>query len=823
MPRNPSCIRCPLHLSTTNVCVWGYGNEAIGGLMLLGEAPGAEEEASGLPFVGAAGRELDSALEAVGHSRGEVYIANASKCRPPGNRTPLTSESSACFPYLAEEISKLQPKVILCLGGSALKALTGKDSVTANRGKPVEVKPTVRIGDAKVFVTYHPAAVLHPHNPEEKKRIRESILQDFKLAFSLIDDTRSKHTDHKRALLAEPYSVEDLKKGLDALAKCKVVACDLEWTALKDRGISWPWSKGTELYTISLSGRNGENVLSLAFSWPPPEGGYELVKDFFAKVPVVFHNALADLNWLESLGFKTKLGGDTLILAFLMDEEQRLSLEQLTPLYTDIAPGWKIPPRSTRPSTTEEWEELLEYNANDTYATLKLAEALHKRLESLSDRERNGIKKIYYKLLLPVVPTLVSMALSGIPMYPEDVGNELVDSINREKVITRQIAERVGCNPHQAAELAGSPAQTLAYLKEAYGLEIDSSRKDDLVGYEDEYPIIGDIQAYRWEHNKVQGTYLGPWHELLLEQEDRRLHSVYRLTFARTGRTSAEIEKGGSLQLMPRNQDGRELKARNLVKAFPGYKIVAADYSQVELRVMAWLSGDATMLRLFHEGADLHTATAAFIKANPMPLEEFWPRRAEFMKLVTKDERQGAKGVNFGLVFGLQPEGLMEYCKLTYGVDMTIGEAIEAHGAYFRMYSGVKAYHEYCRAEIFPRGYTETPFGRFRRKLEDPNKAINTPTQTTASDLTLYAMHNISVTFKESEWPAEVVGFVHDSVICHVKDEFVDRAEEVIRECMEHPDLRPLGVFSLPVPLKSDILVGDTWGTATERVRSLVS
>lgn len=781
--------------------------------MLLGEGPGAEEETNRRSFVGAAGKELEGLLHRVGHTREEVYIANTVKCRPPGNRTPVTSEVNACFAYLAEEIAFVQPKVILCLGGAALKALTGKDGVAANRGKPIACKPQVRLGEAQIFVTYHPAATLHNRSTQEQARIREAIAQDLELAFSLIGEKREA-ADHKKYLLPEGYSARDIRRGLDALMDCKVLACDLEWTALKDRGMSWPWSKGAELFSVAFSGRKNGNILSLSFSWPPPAEAEEDIEMFFECKPVVFHNALADLNWLDYLKIPTKLAGDTLILAHLMDEEQRLALDQLAPLYTDVKPGWKIGPWDKRPTTKEGWLEMLGYNANDTYATLKLAEALHARLESLDDYEKNGIKRVYYKLLLPVIPTMVSMALVGIPMDEEGVERELRFSERRTVKVAEDIAGMIGGTPRQAAMVAGSPTKTLDYLKRSYGLEIDSSRKDDLTEYEDNYPIIKLIQKYRWERNKVQGTYLGPWLELLKEQGDGRLHSVYRLANARTGRTSAEIEKGGSLQLMPRNQNDREIETRNLVRAREGYQIVAADYSQIELRVMAWFSGDQNMTQLFKEGADLHAATAAFVKANPMPLEQFWPQRYDFISKVTKDERQGAKGVNFGLVFGLQPLGLVDYARSTYKVDMSLPDAVSAHEAYFKMYYGVKAYHDYCRTFIFQRGYTETPFGRFRRHFEDPNKCINTPVQSTASDMTLFAMHNLDLAFKRSKWPAYVCGFVHDSVICEVQEDYVDDVKKVMKVEMENLDLSALGVTSIPVPLVVDIAVGKSWGEA---------
>jgi DNA polymerase-1 len=787
--------------------------------MLVGEAPGAEEEATRRPFIGSSGQELDSLLRESGHHRSEFYIANNVKCRPPNNRTPDTKEAAACWPYLAEEIEQVQPKVILCLGGSALKGLTGKDGVAANRGRMVEAKPSIRIGEAKIFVTYHPAAMLHNRNVQEMRRIREAIIQDVKLVFDVAEGRRRKTKDHKKYLLAEPYTAEEMQKGLDALEPCKVLACDLEWTALEDRGMSWPWSRGAELFTIAFSGRKGDEILSFAFSWPPPPDAMEPLRKFFATKPMVFHNALADLNWLEYLHLPCVLAGDTLILSFLMDEQERHGLEQLAPLYTDVEPGWKVGPWATRPYSRELWLEILDYNTNDTYATLKLAEALYVKLSKTSAREQAGIKRIYYNLMLPVVPAMVDMALNGIPMDRDLVDLELQQSNVRMNRITDEIADKIGCNAKQAASLAGSPTQTLKYLKSAYGLEIDSSRKDDLVGYDEDYPIIKLIQQYRWERNKVQGTYLGPWSELLHEQAEPRLHSVYRLTFARTGRTSAEIEKGGSLQLMPRNQDDRELRTRDTVASRPGWHIVAADYSQIELRIAAWFAGERRMIEFFNNNEDLHRMTAAYLVANQsqkMSVPQFLTQRQEWVGRVSKDQRQGAKGVNFGFLYGQQVDGFIAFAKQTYKVDFTQEQGKLARDGYFALYEDLEPWHRKCAEQAINYGYTETPFGRYRRNIEDANQAINTPVQSTASDLALIALRQINRAFKERNLAALLCGFVHDSVICEVRDDCVKEAVEIIKYEMENPNLLPLGVSSLPVPLKADIAIGMSWGTAKE-------
>ncbi|MGB9791756.1 MAG: uracil-DNA glycosylase [Thermacetogeniaceae bacterium] len=170
-----SCRECPLRKSATQV-VFGRGNpNAV--LMFVGEAPGADEDAKGEPFVGKAGQLLDKIIGAAGIDRSEIYITNVCKCRPPGNRTPKDSEADACQPYLTRQIEIIQPRIIVCLGSLATQRLVHpRAKITSVRGKVFEK------GGIKIIPTFHPAALLR--DPEKKK----PVWQDFKVIRTLYDE-----------------------------------------------------------------------------------------------------------------------------------------------------------------------------------------------------------------------------------------------------------------------------------------------------------------------------------------------------------------------------------------------------------------------------------------------------------------------------------------------------------------------------------------------------------------------------------------------------------------------------------------------------------
>lgn len=804
MPRNPTCTACSLHHFATTRCVWGHGN-VNAPIMLVGEAPGANEDKEGLPFVGEAGRVLDRALSEAGLTRADCYISNIAKCRPPQNRTPTVQEADTCLPYLLEEIQQVKPKVIVCLGGAALKALTGLNAVGAARGKRLNARKRILVGDSIIMATYHPASLLYDRSHAQ------DLVQDLRLIRQIVRPSENReHVD----CLVLPSETDDgltpVEELLADLGKAKLLACDLEWTSASEDEMTWPWSNRGEIYSLSLTGRiTPETALSVSLGWPMAPDVWAGVQELLRTKPVVFHNAMADLMWLQTTQAQVKVAGDTMILSYLLDETQDNKLETVTTHYAPhVMGGWKGHLRSTRPYTREEWEELLRYNANDTYATLVAFEGMQRRLTELDPERRESVVRLHNRLLLPSVPVLMRAAYVGVPIDETQLRQERDEAQRRMFSAGERLAVAIGATPIDAIKLATSPDKTKAYLSGSLGIEMATSRRDQLSVIVERYPTIGMILEIRKE-KKLLSAYLEPWLELLARQGDSRLHTIYRPTGTRTGRLSAEAEIGGTLQTTP-----REGWVRKLICARPGYLIVSADYSTVELRIIAWRAPEPTMARLFQEGVDIHRATAAFIKAQRhgnVDLRLFMADLSQHVQGVTKEERQAAKGVNFGLAFGMQADKLANYARTNYGVVMTHEQAASAHYGFFRFYSALADWQQREMDDAQRLGYTETVWGRRRRfDPNDVHAAINTPIQSTASDFGLLAMTAVARRYREHNMDAEVIGFVHDSILVEVREDQAQEAARMLQETMEHPDTSPWG-FTCPIPLPTEAKIGRTW------------
>ena len=773
--------------------------------MLVGEAPGADEERLGKPFVGQAGQILDDCLDKAGLSRAEVYVSNAVKCRPPGNRDPTKEEVGACIRYLLEEIQLIQPKVIVCVGRWALKTLTGEDTISRARGRLLSPLPKLHLGNVKLIATTHPAAYLHQRR---NQAVLDGIVEDLRYTKNLI---APKHIESKRHLLFPGFhqpSAHQFYAALHELTDAKVLACDLEWSAPKP-DIGWPWSRGVEQLSMSLTGRVDGQLRTAAFPWPLPSG-VSLIKlnKFLDRHKLIFHNAMADAIWLLHQGIRFTVGGDSMLLSYLLDEQRRAGLKGLSPLVSGTEAGWEQKPWHTRPTSRKGWQELLTYNAQDTENTLILHEDLIKQVQVLDPERRDNLLRVYRTLLLPAVVPFARIALNGTPINEKALAREIRKHRALRDAAVQELAGITGLRADVAERLAGSAQQVTRYAREAYGLEIETSRADDLSDYVMGYPALQAIQNFKHER-KMLSTYLEPWQRLLQNQGDGRLHSIYLLGATRTGRLSADLEEGGSLLLTPRDDWMRDL----IATPDDDWEIHAADYSQIELRMIAWLAPERTMRRLYREGADLHATTAAYAKAR-LPIREFWSKRKELVAQVTKDERQIGKSHGFGLVFGLQAAGYVVYAKNKYGIVLTEQEAEDSRKGFFALYSDLQTWHDRVTAVDYERGFTVTPFGRYRFNLADPTKAINTPIQATATDLTLLALTVIDERLQAEVPEAQIIGFVHDAILVLAPKSFRREVQTIIRQSMEQPPLERVGIDEIPVPLVADVHSGSTWAKA---------
>jgi DNA polymerase I len=432
-----------------------------------------------------------------------------------------------------------------------------------------------------------------------------------------------------------------------------------------------------------------------------------------------------------------------------------------------------------------------EYSAADADVTLQLHRAIWPQIEAVP-----ALKSIYETIEQPLVPVLYRMERAGVL-----VDRELL------KVQSAQLATRMLELQTQAHKEAGgvfnvdSPKQLQEILFGKLGIPVKrktptgqpSTAEDVLEELAEVYPLPKLILEYRGVA-KLKSTYTDNL-PLRIDANTGRIHTSYHQAVAATGRLSS---MDPNLQNIPiRTQEGRRI--RQAFVAPPGHSIVSADYSQIELRIMAHLSGDASLVRAFAEDRDVHQATAAEVFGLSLDA-------------VSADQRRSAKAINFGLMYGMSAFGLARQ------LGIGRGDAQKYMDLYFERYPGVKRYMEETRRQARESGYVETVFGRrlYLPEIQSRNaalrqyaerSAINAPMQGTAADIIKRAMIEVDSWLQSSRVPARLIMQVHDELVLEVADSSVDMLVGQIRTHMVH-------AAELRVPLKVDVGVGRNWDEA---------
>ena len=438
-----------------------------------------------------------------------------------------------------------------------------------------------------------------------------------------------------------------------------------------------------------------------------------------------------------------------------------------------------------------ELEKAGPYAAEDADITLQI----HQKLSAELDKEP-ALKGIYQDIELPLLSVLLKIERHGVR----------VDVAMLEKQ-SKQLAERMKEVEQQSYDEAGetfnlaSPKQLGMILFEK--LEIPASKKTKTGQYSTAEEVLQELALEHTlpklilEHrslSKLKSTYTDKL-PLQVNEKTGRVHTSYNQTVAATGRLSSTDP---NLQNIPiRSEEGRRI--RQAFVAPKGYKMMAADYSQVELRIMAHLSQDESLLKAFSEGVDVHRATAAEVFG--IPLDE-----------VKNEQRRAAKAINFGLIYGMSAFGLAK--------QLNIGryEAQDYIDVYFARYPGVKAYMDKTREQAHDRGFVETVFGRRlylpeinsrngQRRQYAERTAINAPMQGTAADIIKRAMIAVDHALVSSKVDAKVVMQVHDELVVEVLEKDAAAVTDLLRKEMEQ-------AASLKVPLVVDIGIGDNWDEA---------
>jgi DNA polymerase-1 len=577
-----------------------------------------------------------------------------------------------------------------------------------------------------------------------------------------------------------------------------------------------------DIETTSLD-RFGARLLGIAFSWKAHEGWYlpfsesqipNLKSLLSGPAEKTGHNLKYDLSVLLNHGIK--VAGpffDTMLADALAAPERRHSMDYLAEIllnYSPVklahiaAPAAAAPPSDDLFEFAEKTkasrdldiaaiplEKLAEYAAEDADVTFQLSGKLRLLLA------RTGQEKILHEIEDPLLPVLVRMEMEGIAIDPQALGeigvelqqqiDELAKSIHRHADRTFNIA-----SPKQLGEIL---FDHLGLADKAKKTKTGQYKTDEqtLSTLEGRHPIISDILAWR-EASKLKSTYLDslPTH---IVAKTGRIHTHFHQLIAATGRLASSDP---NLQNIPvRSEAGRKIR-----KAFvprrrdcesldsPAFTLLSCDYSQIELRVMAALANDATMIEAFRNNTDIHTITAS--KVFVIEPEN-----------VTSDMRRTAKMVNFGIIYGISAFGLSQRLAIPRAEASAIIEA------YFREYPAIKDFMELTVAEARETGYVETLSGR-RRYFPDLNSgnqnirgnaeraAINTPIQGTAADMIKLAMIRIDALLREKTYQTKMLLQVHDELVFDLaldeQDELLPKILHIMRSALPLPHDVPVEV-----------------------------
>jgi len=602
--------------------------------------------------------------------------------------------------------------------------------------------------------------------------------------------TPSPKSKHDYRLVNDPESLAAL---IRALREQRRFALDTETTSLRAAdcdlaGMSFAWRAG-EAYYVALRSSTAPTLdadETLALLRP-------ILED--PAVEKIGQNIKYDAVALRAAGIRLEgISFDTMVASYLLDPERRshgmdaLARELLghetIPISDLIGKG-----RQQRSMLDVELDRLTEYAAEDADITWRLYELLSKRMEA------DPVRSLFVDVEMPLVAVLADVESRGVTLDRSILDGAKEKLRQRIAELTREIhgvAGRVFTidSPKQLAEVLFDELGLRVVKKTKTGRSTDASVLEILAA-ETVHPLPGLVLEYR-EATKLLGTYVEPLPELISPRTGR-IHASFHQTVAATGRLSSSDP---NLQNIPvRTEQGREIR-RAFVASTPDRVLITADYSQIELRILAHLSKDTALIEAFRSDQDIHAFVAAQI-AGVAP------------ENVSREERGRAKAVNFGIIYGQGAFGLAR----TLGVSR--GEASEFIRRYKARYPGIPRFLDECVAEAEANGWVSTMLGRRRPipeirsrnrnlRAQGERLAINTVVQGSAADMIKVAMVRIARRVREEALDLELLIQVHDELVFEAPRDSAPALAEIVREEMA-------SALPLVVPVKVDVSLGDNW------------
>ena len=585
-------------------------------------------------------------------------------------------------------------------------------------------------------------------------------------------------------------SFEELKLLVEKMMKQEIVAFDTETEGLNALetdivGISFSWQKGIGYYLPIKNNKSAH------------EKSFEILRPFFESTEIikVGHNIKFDIQVLHKYNVKVSSPiYDTMVAHYLINPDMRHNLDTLSESYLNYSPisiesliGKKGKNQISMRDVSI--DKITDYASEDSDITLQLKSIFDKEIEV------NNLSKIFYDIEIPMINVLSEMETEGIKIdtsYLEKLDKEFEEDLEKlKKEIFKKSGEEFNLNsPKQLGEILFDKLKLVSKPKKTKTGQYSTS-EEVLSSLANDHKIIEDILEWR-SLDKLQNTYVKSLPNEVSSLTNR-VHSSFNQTVTTTGRLSSN---NPNLQNIPiRTANGQKIR-RAFIPRGSDYILMAADYSQIELRVIASMSNEENMIDAFVNNQDIHTMTASKIY-NVDP------------ENVTREQRGNAKTVNFGIIYGVSAFGLSQQ------TDLNRSESKVMIDNYFLNYPGLKKYMSDQIDFARNNGYVETIMGR-RRYLQNINSqnnmlrsssernAINAPIQGSAADIIKIAMININSELKKQSLKSKMLLQVHDELVFDVHKSEKDQIKDIVKTTME-------SAVKLKVPLKIDLEFGKNW------------
>ena len=585
-------------------------------------------------------------------------------------------------------------------------------------------------------------------------------------------------------------SFEELKLLVEKMMKQEIVAFDTETEGLNALetdivGISFSWQKGIGYYLPIKNNKSAH------------EKSFETLRPFFESTEIikVGHNIKFDIQVLHKYNVKVSSPiYDTMVAHYLINPDMRHNLDTLSESYLNYSPisiesliGKKGKNQISMRDVSI--DKITDYASEDADITLQLKSIFDKEIEV------NNLSKIFYDIEIPMINVLSEMETEGIKIdtsYLEKLDKEFEEDLEKlKKEIFKKSGEEFNLNsPKQLGEILFDKLKLVSKPKKTKTGQYSTS-EEVLSSLANDHKIIEDILEWR-SLDKLQNTYVKSLPNEVSSLTNR-VHSSFNQTVTTTGRLSSN---NPNLQNIPiRTANGQKIR-RAFIPRGSDYILMAADYSQIELRVIASMSNEENMIDAFVNNQDIHTMTASKIY-NVDP------------ENVTREQRGNAKTVNFGIIYGVSAFGLSQQ------TDLNRSESKVMIDNYFLNYPGLKKYMSDQIDFARNNGYVETIMGR-RRYLQNINSqnnmlrsssernAINAPIQGSAADIIKIAMININSELKKQSLKSKMLLQVHDELVFDVHKSEKDQIQDIVKTTME-------SAVKLKVPLKIDLEFGKNW------------